>query len=172
MGTDPRKGLSFRWVLNHLKDGHLRVYPRPLLRLVECSAEIEKRDGKARTLGQLIHHTALRGALDKVSVYRVEELTHEEFPWLRRIQKALSEKPFVVPAERKVVLKSLTIRWPDNEAPLPSTEPADVLDYLVQLGLFQVRFDGRVDVGDLYLRGLHLKRKGGVARPKEKRGQQ
>jgi hypothetical protein len=140
-----------------------------LLRLVESAAEIEKRDGKARNLAQLIHHTALRGALDKVSEYRVEELTHEEFPWLRRIQQSLLQKSFVVPAERKVVLKSLTIRWPENENPLPSTEPADVLDYLVQLGLFQTRLDGRIDVGDLYLRGLHLKRKGGVARPRETR---
>ena len=78
------------------------------------------------------------------------------------------DKPFVVPAERKLVLKSLTIRWSEKEDTPPSTEPADILDYLVQLGLFQVRFDGRIDVGDLYLRGLHLKRKGGVARPKEK----
>jgi hypothetical protein len=169
MGADPRKGLSLRWIPNHLKDGHRRVYPRPLLRLMESAAELEKRDGKARNLAPLIHHTALRGALDRVSVYRVQELTQEEFPWLRRIQVALAEKPFVVPAERRLVLKSLTIRWPENEDQPPSTEPADLLDYLVQLGLFQFRLDGRIDVGDLYLRGLHLKRKGGVARPKEKR---
>jgi hypothetical protein len=169
MGADPRKGIPFRWIPNHLKDGHRRVYPRPLLRLVENAAEIERRDGKALGLAQLIHHTALRGALDRVSEYRVQELTHEEFPWLRRIQTALAEKPFVVPAERRIVLKSLTIKWPDNDDRPPSTEPADLLDYLVQLGLFQVLLDGRINVGDLYLRGLHLKRKGGVARPRETR---
>ena len=169
MGSDPRKGVAFRWIPNHLKDGHRRVYPRPLLRFIESAAEFEKRDGKARGLNQLIHHTALRGALDKVSEYRVQELIHEEFPWLRRIQQSLAQTPFVVPAERKLVLKSLTIPWrQDRELP-PSTDPADILDYLVQLGLFQVRLDGRIDVGDLYLRGLHLKRKGGVARPKETR---
>ncbi len=41
------------------------------------------------------------------------------------------------------------------------------LDYLVELGIFTNRRDGRIDAGDLYLRGLHLKRKGGVARPKK-----
>jgi hypothetical protein len=168
MGPDARKGFTFRWVPNHLKDGHRRIYPRPLLRLVEAAAELEKRDGKAHHMGQLIHHTSLRGALDKVSEYRVQELTQEEFPWLNRIQATLFHASFVVPAERRVVLKSLNIPWGEAEDRPPSTEPSDILEYLVKLGIFQTRLDGRIDVGDLYLRGLHLKRKGGVARPKEK----
>ncbi|MEW5817591.1 MAG: hypothetical protein AB1798_19610, partial [Spirochaetota bacterium] len=63
MGTDPRKGLTLRWLPNHLKDGHGRIYPRPLLRLLEDAAEIELRDRRALGLVQLFHHSALRGAL-------------------------------------------------------------------------------------------------------------
>ncbi|HVC92702.1 MAG TPA: hypothetical protein VND64_03380 [Pirellulales bacterium] len=166
MGPDARKGFASRWVPNHLKDGHRRIYPRPLLRLVEEAAVIEQRDTRAKNLAQLIHHTALRGALDRVSEFRVQELIKEEFPWLERVRSALELHPFVVPVERKLALKSLAIRWPDGADRPPSTEPNDVLDYLVELGIAQNRRDGRVDVGDLYLRGLHLKRKGGVARPK------
>jgi hypothetical protein len=166
MGTDPRKGFTFRWIPNHLKDGHRRIYPRPLLRLVEGAAEIERRDEKASRLAHLVHHTALRGALDRVSEFRVLELVQEEFPWLDRVRRAFGQRPFLVPADRKEVRRSLGIDWPaDGDRP-PSTEPDDILDYLSELGIVQPRRDGRVDVGDLYLRGLHLKRKGGVARPK------
>jgi hypothetical protein len=164
MGPDPKKGLVFRWIPNHVKDGHGRIYPRPLLRLFEESAQIEEQS--APVASPLIRHTSLRGALDKVSVFRVDELVHEEFPWLRRVQISFQREPFQVPAERREVLRLLQIQWPDDGDRPPSTAPDDLLDYLVELGIAQLRQDGRFDVGDLYLRGLHLKRKGGVAQPK------
>lgn len=165
MGADPRKGMTFNWIPNHLKDGHGRIYPRPLLRLVEAAADKERRDQKAFTTRALVHHTALREALDRVSEFRVLELVEVEFPWLERVQRAFAEKPFLVPAERREVLNALKIDWPEGNRPR-STEPEELLNYLVELGIAQYRRDGRVDVGDLYLRGLHLKRKGGVARPR------
>lgn len=165
MGPDPRKGRTLNWIPNHLKDGHGGIYPRPLLRLVEEAVEIEERNPRAMATGILIHHTALRGALDRVSEFRVDELTTEEFPWLGRIQRAFAERRFLVPAERRDMMSVLNIKWPSDNRP-PSTDPKDLLDYLVELGIAQYRTDGRIDVGDLYLRGLHLSRKGGVARPR------
>jgi hypothetical protein len=35
----------------------------------------------------------------------------------------------------------------------------------MELGVFYLRSDGRVDARDLYLKGFGLKRKGGVKRP-------
>jgi len=167
MGADPRKGLTLRWIPNRLKDGHGRIYPRPLLRLMEEAAEIEIRDGKASQTSALIHHTALRGGLDKVSDFRVSELAQEEFPWIEDVRKALERQSLLVPMQHKEALKALQIDWSMVRSRPPYTDPKDLLDYLVELGIATSRRDGRVDVGDLYLRGLHLKRKGGVARPKQ-----
>ncbi len=165
MGSDPSKGATLRWIPNHLKDGHGRIFPRPLLRLIQDSTRIEKRDRQAAR-PHLIHHTAIRGALDQVSEFRVEELVREEFPWLKRIQSSFKERPFRVPAERRVVLKSLNIDWSHEKDLPPETESDRLLEYLVELGIGSVRSNGLVDVGDLYLKGLNLKRRGGVARPK------
>jgi hypothetical protein len=165
MGPDPSKGMTLRWIPNHLKDGHGRIFPRPLLRLMEEAAAIERRDRKAER-PRLVHYTALRAGLDRVSEFRVEELANEEFPWMRRVQRVLEQRPFHVPAERKEVLKALQIDWQHEDAKPPEQDPNALLDYLVELGIASIRTDKRIDVGDLYLKGLFLKRKGGVARPK------
>ena len=166
MGDEPKKGLTIRWIPNHLKDGHGRVFPRPLLRLLEKAAELEQYQQMA-SASRLLHHTSLRGALDEVSRFRVDELINDEFPWLRRIQSAFAQSPFRVPAERKNVRAALAaIDWSsENEKP-PETNPDALLDYLVDLGLLSARIGGKLDVGDLYLAGFHLKRRGGVARPR------
>jgi len=171
MGHDVRRGLTLRWIPNHLKDGHGRVFPRPLLMLIQEAARLETRDQRAKG-NHKIHYTALRGALDRVSEFRVKELTDEEFPWLRTLERTFQIHPFQVPAMRKDVLKVLRIDridWSKEKARPPETEPNALLDYLAELGVVSFRSDGRIDVGDLYLKGLHLRRKGGVARPKSAR---
>jgi hypothetical protein len=104
-----------------------------------------------------------------VSEFRVKELTDEEFPWLRTLERTFRIKPFQVPVMRRDVLKMLRIDWKQEKAVPPETEPNALLDYLAELGIVSFRSDGRIDVGDLYLKGLHLRRKGGVARPKSVR---
>lgn len=165
MGSGPSKGVTLRWIPNHLKDGHGRIFPRPLLRLMQEAARIEQRDKQAEA-PHLIHHTAIRGALDRVSDFRVEELVAEEFPWLRRIQSEFKARPFRVPVDRQVIRRALELDWTHQKDQPPETEPERLLDYLVELGMASIRSNGLVDVGDLYLKGLHLKRHGGVARPK------
>lgn len=165
MGPNPRKGLTLRWIPNHLKDGHDRIFPRSVLRLVEAAANSERRDPRA-TRPNLIQYSSLRGGLDRVSEFRVDELTKEEFPWMRVVQKSFEAYPLSVPAERREMIRALRIDWSSATDRPPDPAPDALLDYLVELGIASMRTDGRVDVGDLYLKGLHLKRKGGVARPK------
>jgi hypothetical protein len=162
---DPRRGLTLRWIPNHLRDGHGRIFPRPVLRLIEEAANSEKRTPHAEH-PHLIHNTSLRVGLERVSVFRVEELAKDEFPWIRLVQKAFEEESLRVPAEREEMVRALQIDWvPGGDRP-PDTDPDALLDYLVELGIASVRTDGRVDVGNLYLKGLHLMRKGGVVRPR------
>ena len=168
MGKDHRRGRTLSWMPNHLKDGFARIYPRPLLLLIEGAAEFELRDRKSQITGNsnLIHYTALRGALDKVSEYRVIELTEHEFPWIRTVRESFKGQGLLVPGDRRRFLGVLQgIKWSGEHVP-PETRPSDLLNYLVDLGIFSYRSDNRIDVGDLYLEGFHLKRKGGVARPR------
>lgn len=166
MGKDPRKGRILTWMPNHLTDGFGRIYPRPLLLLIEEAAEREITDRKARNTGRLIHYTALGYALDRVSTFRVQEVVKEEFPWIDTIRKSFEGKSLLVPCEKSVFRGVLQgIKWPNSGNRPPETRPGYLLDYLVELGIFSNRPDDRIDVGDLYRKGFHLRRKGGVARP-------
>jgi hypothetical protein len=44
----------------------------------------------------------------------------------------------------------------------PEDQPRELIEYLVEVGIFRARTGGRIDVPDLFLAGLGLKRKGGV----------
>src|SRR5262249_18028640 len=64
MGANSGKGLSFRWILDHLRDGNGHALPRSLVWLIELAAEIE-RDQPRAAGAHLLHHVSIRNALDK-----------------------------------------------------------------------------------------------------------
>lgn len=164
MGAGPAKGMSFTWIPNHLQDGNGHVLPRSLVRLFECAADIELADPKAET-PQLLHHTSLRGAVDRVSEDRVREMEDEEFAWIRHVRTALQRVHPNVPIERHDLEKYLHLDWRTLSEKPPDTSSRELLRYLVELGIFYERGDRRIDVRDLYLKGFGLRRKGGVKRP-------
>lgn len=166
MGTGSGKGMSFTWIPNHLQDGNGRVLPRSIVRLFELTAETELKTQKAEW-PQLLHHTSLRGALDDVSVSRVQEIEDEEFPWMKTVRNRIaSARPSPqVPMDRRDLERLLTINWDGVPDKPPETSGHGLLQLLMELGIFYLRADGRADARDLYLKGFGLKRKGGVARP-------
>ncbi len=167
MGKSAKKGMTLKWIPKHLQDGQGRIYPRSFLRLTEHAADIEMRDRKAEGTQYLIHHTALRGALDRVSEDRVGELAHEEFRWISDVREAFRGRDLLIPSSRSRLISVLrTITWSNADDRPRSTRPSSLIDYLVDLGVFSNRPDGRVDVGDLYLSGFYLRRKGGVEKPR------
>lgn len=167
MGAGPRKGYTFRWIPNHLQDGNGLLFPRPAIRLLDAAADFEEQriraDGEA-----LLHHTSLRGALDEVSEARVRELTeHEyaEFPWMGTLVTTFRQAGYAVPMPRREFERALKeVAWREDATP-PTTDPTELAEHLEELGIARRRLDGRFDIGDLYLAGFGLKRKGGVARP-------
>jgi energy-coupling factor transporter ATP-binding protein EcfA2 len=165
MGAHRTKGKTFTWIPTHLQDAHGEVLPRSFLRLFEKASEIENENLQARE-PQIIHHSCLRGALDQVSIDRMEEL-REEFPWIEVFRQHLLPKSITVPIERKELQDQIRIKWdsesPDRRAPFSSSY--ELIQFLGEFGLFYTRKDGRVDVRDIYLKGLGFKRKGGVQRP-------
>jgi hypothetical protein len=164
MGAGPNKGQSFTWIPNHLQDGNGQVLPRSFVRLFECAAEMERANPQAEP-PRLFHHSSLREAVDQVSVSRMQELEDEEFPWLKHVKAAVAEAHPQVPMERQELERLITLDWDNKSEKAPDTSGRDLLRLLIELGLFYLRADGRVDARDLYMKGFGLKRKGGVKRP-------
>ncbi len=177
MGADKKKGFVRNWVLAHLRDGNDRVSPRTLVRLIEQAAGREAVN-QAASPPRLIHPTALRQALDDVSDNHVTQGISNEWPWLDGLRARLARNR-LVPWLRREVVDLFDAGWAGawgrsegRDVRPPVDQPADFVDYLIDLGVFRRRSDDRIDVPDLYLSGLNLRRKGGVRRgPRSRAGE-
>jgi hypothetical protein len=165
MGAHPSRGRSFTWIPNHLQDSNGQVLPRSMVRFFESAADLEQRTPPKARWPQLFHHTSMRAAVDEVSQSRVQEMEDEEFPWMRAVREKLASLHPQVPIERRELERLLIIDWEGSADRPPETSGYGLLQLLMDLGIFYLRGDGRVDARDLYLKGFGLKRKGGVARP-------
>jgi hypothetical protein len=167
MGANFKKGLVFRWLLDHIRDGRGNALPRPLVRLVEEAARLELEAGVRARPPRLLSPIALRSALDVVSKEHVSQAL-DEWPWLMGVRERLSGSQ--VPWDRPShVERMLGLNWDTSWGSRgvinpPTDTPREFVDYLVEIGVFRRRLDGRVDVPDLFLAGLNVKRKGGVRR--------
>ncbi len=169
MGAGKKKGFVRNWVLAHLRDGNGRVGPRSLVRLVEQAAGKDAANQSLRP-PRLIHPVALRQALDDVSDNHVTQGISSEWPWLEGVKKRL-QPDRLVPWTRTEIVGLLDADWeetwgrPGDAGVRPPVEQAaELVDYLIDLGVLRRRSDDRIDVPDLYLSGLKLRRKGGVRR--------
>jgi len=167
MGANERKGLAFTWLLDHIRDGRGQALPRPLVRLVEAAASIQSEAATHPRWPKLLEPKSLRRAVDKVSSEHVTQ-SLDEWPWLDGLMDRLKPER-EVPWDRRRIEKLLDEKWDatwgkeDGVRP-PAVGARDLVDYLVEVGVFRTRPDHRVDVTDLFLNGLGLKRRGGVRR--------
>ena len=167
MGANANKGLTFRWLLDHVRDGRGHALPHALVRLLEQSAEMQKKSGKLPRSPRLIEPGALRRALDRVSEEHVNQ-AGSEWPWIEGLKERL-KKDREVPWERRDVERVLAKNWDEpwgsqGDVTPPAESPRDLVDYLIEVGVFRDRTGGRIDVPGLFLFGLDLKRRGGVGR--------
>lgn len=165
MGAGSRKGQSFRWLLDHVRDGKDRASPRALVRLVEQAAMKERHKPRAEP-PQLLHPTSLRIALEDVSSDQVRQAMNNEWPWLAGVHARLREQR--VPRPRREIERLLSTGWEESwggslvSVRPPVEDARELVDYLVDLGVLRERPNDRVDAPDLFLFGLELRRKGGV----------
>lgn len=167
MGKNARKGLTFQWLLDHIRDGRGYALPRALVRLLERAAEVQKTSGDLPRWPRLVEPRTLRQALDRVSEEHVNQ-SRDEWPWLDGLKERLKNER-EVPWERRQIERLLTKSWDapwgaKGDVSPPADSARDMVDYLVEVGIVRDRSGGRIDVPDLFLAGLGLKRKGGVAR--------
>jgi len=166
MGANDKKGQSVNWMLDSVRDGNAKVSPRSLVQLVEIAAERERSSPRA-TGTQLLHPVSLRNALDGVSKRHVVQ-AGDEFRWLVGVKERL-QRDREVPWDRKEIEKLLRARWEDSWSrtefvAAPADSPRELVDYLAELGILRDRGRNHFDVPDLFLAGLDLIRRGGVAR--------
>ena len=164
MGANINKGHTHRWLLNHIRDGRGQALPRPLVRLIEVAADLQRNSPRTVNWPKLIDHISLRRAIDKVSEEHVKH-SLDEWPWLDGLRNRL--KGHQVPLERRELEDLLDRSWDDPwgqslDINPPEDRPREFIEYLVEVGIFRARIGGRIDVPDLFLAGLGLKRKGGV----------
>jgi len=163
MGANAKKGITYRWIPNHLQDAGGRIAPRSFLKLFALAAE-SRRDQHS-TVEQnplLLQPSDLQGALMKTSEDRIREL-QEEYPWLESLKTRLVN--LKAPMPKEVFLDSVkSTTWSPEKQP-PVTNPEEILQYLLQLGIIESRLDGRINIPEIYLYGFNVKRKGGLKRP-------
>ncbi|MEX8520458.1 MAG: hypothetical protein AB3X44_18275 [Leptothrix sp. (in: b-proteobacteria)] len=167
MGSDKKKGLVYRWLLDHVRDGMGRAYPRPLVQLIEQAAQYERQQAESLAKPRLLQPTSLRRALDGVSMDHVRQASHE-WPWLEVLKRRLASNPLVPYPDSEAVRLLQDIAqaelWSAQAAVVPPYDGKELLAYLIELGILRRRPDQRIDAPDLFLTGLGLRRKGGVLR--------
>ncbi len=164
MGANPRKGITYRWIPNHLQDAGGRIAPRSFLKLFALAAErrMEQTPTPEETL---LQPADLQGALMDTSEDRIQEL-QEEYPWLESLKDSFVGLNAPVP--RNDFLEAIqSTQWSEKpEKRPPATKPEEILRYLLQLGVVESRLDERINMPEIYLYGFQVKRRGGVKRPK------
>lgn len=151
----------YRWLLDHVRDGVSRVYPRPLVQMIELAAGSDASSPESLDRPRLLRPSSLRRALDRISSDYVRDLL-TELPWLQSVIDKLKASALVPYAEKDIVRRLDDFQGEDK----PPYSGKDLVDYLIELGVLRRRPDGRIDAPDLFLHGMGLRRKGGVSRKK------
>lgn len=164
MGANAKKGITYRWIPNHLQDAGGRIAPRSFLKLFALAAQSRiQQHFPVEQNTVLLQPSDLQGALMNTSDYRIREL-QEEYPWLESLKTSLVN--LIAPMPKETFLEAIeSTTWSPEKQP-PVTKSEKILQYLLQLGIVESRSDGRINMPEIYLYGFQVKRKGGVKRPK------
>ncbi len=161
MGANEQKGLVYRWLIEHVRDGQGRALPRPFVRLLEEAAGQELQRNVSLKPPRLLEPASVRRALDRVSNDHVVQ-SLDEWPWLEAVKGKLAQSPLVPWDRERDVTRLLEGFTAGGASSSPPFEGRELLEYLVEIGILRRRPGGRVDAPDLFLSGLGLRRKGGV----------
>jgi hypothetical protein len=162
MGANARKGITYRWIPNHLQDTGGRIAPRSFLKLFDLAAAKRLERFEQLTELYLLQPSDLQGALMDTSEDRIKELAQEEYPWLESLKTNLEGLKAPMPKETFLDAVRST-KWSPEKQP-PVQEPEEIMQYLIQLGVVESRLDGRINIPEIYLYGFQVKRSGGVKR--------
>ena len=169
MGKTPKRGASYMWVPNHIQDANGQVAPRAFLKcFVLAALEMLQQPDELAELEEerILSPTRLQGALREVSADRVQELVNEEYQWMQVLPNRLRGKSMLMEKQEFLEYISPGLWHEADRDRLPGRTAQEILDVLLDVGIVMRTADGRLNVPELYLHGLGLKRKGGIKRPK------
>jgi hypothetical protein len=166
MGVNAKKGITYRWIPNHLQDTGGRIAPRSFLKLFALAATSRRQQYSfVENTTTLLQPSDLQGALINTSEARIRELAYEEYPWLESLKTSLVGLKVPVQKDKFLEILRSTV-WSENIGKQPpASNPEEILKYLLQLGVVESRSDGRINMPEIYLYGFGVKRQGGVQRP-------
>jgi hypothetical protein len=167
MGTDARRGNPYTWLPNHLGDSRGKVSPRSFLAALREAAT----DNLIKDQKYALNYQAIKKGVQKASNIRVNELK-EDYPWIHMLINPL--KGISVPCSFSSIeeiwsshniinnlnnIDSDAVRLPPSRL---HQGPEGIKQDLVDLGIFEVMRDGRINMPDVYRVGYGLGRRGGV----------
>lgn len=171
MGRDHRRGVPHSWVPTHLADGYGEVSPRAFLKALKVAASFVS--GSAT---MVFTPEALQDGVRQASSVRVTEIG-EDYPWVPDALNPL--RGVVVPCEPSTVLwlwrqkktvQAILSKYRGVKAPL-ELALAELLDLneeeslqnaLAEIGVLEIRVNGKLNFPDIFRIGAGLKRRGGV----------
>ena len=167
MGRDHRRGFPYTWLPSHLADAAEQVSPRSFLAAIRTAAENSRGYGYSE---YALHYEGIKKGVQEASRIRVDEV-REDFFWVSALMEPL--RGLVIPCEfeeiasrwkRYSVIESLRRQAPSG-ALLPKHIDGGLeglKEDLLDLALFSLQRDDRINMPDVYRVGFGLGRKGGV----------
>jgi len=171
MGSDPRRGRTYTWIIDHLSDAFHETTPRSFLVTLQRAATA--RQLPAHTV---IDHHGIREGVQSASAIRVDQLS-EDYPWIRRVLEDLAG------LEVPCVPSAFIGRWADrgtvdaiNSLETEQAGPVELLEAgsskedlllaaLVNIGVVEYRSEKKINMPDIFRVAAKIKRRGGVKTP-------
>ena len=180
MGRGSKRGRPFTWIPTHLADGRGEIAPRTFLQVIKTAAEWDY----PSSVVTAIDFQGIQEGVRRASSTRLSEL-EEDYPWVSSALEPL--RGLLVPCP----ISDITSRWIEaktvqridseysgSSAPIDlvlanllskEEEAADVLVKLMrEIGVFEDRGRGRINLPDIFRVKAGILRKGGVT-PQQRR---
>jgi hypothetical protein len=172
MGADRRKGSTYTWVPTHLADGSDEVSPRTFLKALKAAADYAPAPSET-----VFDPNALQDGVRQASETRLAQIG-EDYPWVSDALESL--KGLLVPCEPSQVhdrwkeanvVTRIVNKYSGSKAPLeleiaslisPDEEVAALARALVEIGVLEIRDNGKYNFPDIFRVHAGIKRKGGV----------
>jgi hypothetical protein len=166
MGRSSKRGFTYSWLPNHLADAANQVSPRSFLAAVRTAAETSR----GHSGHHAFHYEGIKTGVQEASRIRVDEVK-EDFPWVPVLMEPL--KGLVIPCD----FAEIAARWeavkiwervgrelPEGALPPKHLEEGvwGLRKDLLDLALFSLQRDERINMPDVYRVGFGLGRRGGV----------
>lgn len=178
MGKSKTRGAPYTWIPLHLSDSRGEVSPRTFLKNLQFAAK-----NPSVPADSAINYLDINDGVREASNQRLSEL-QEDYPWISDVLAPL--RGLHVPALRDDVvgrwvdddtIRRVTASYKKNKAPLPlviaslfsvEEEQEALLNLLHEIGVIDVRQNGKIDVPDIFRVRAGILRRGGVP-PQQRR---